>query len=68
MKNGETYEGKWCDGKLQGMGEHVVKESGTYKGEFKDTKRHGKGTFISIEGKVISGTWNKGVLKANSAS
>jgi hypothetical protein len=51
MKNGDTYDGDWKDGKFHGKGTFFSKETGdTYFGGFWKGRFHGRGTQVSSDG------------------
>jgi hypothetical protein len=54
--NGDTYKGRWVDGKLDGDGEYIC-EHGRYKGNFFKNVEHGFGIKIFADGNVYSGSW-----------
>lgn len=43
--NGDIYEGKFIDNKINGYGKYYFKSENYYEGEFKNELKHGKGTF-----------------------
>ena len=47
MKNGEVYEGKFCDGKINGKGIYKYRNKIFYVGDFENNLRQGKGEKIT---------------------
>ena len=45
QKNGNTFEGEFKEGKLDGKGKYFYKDKLKYEGDFKDAKYEGKGIY-----------------------
>lgn len=45
--NGDTYEGQFKDGKMEGFGEYKSKDGKTYKGQWKGGMKNGHGVLTS---------------------
>ncbi len=60
--NGDTYEGKFKDGKFDGKAVFTFSHGDKYEGEFKDGKRNGRGVFTYINGDVYAGEFKDGKL------
>ncbi len=60
-----TYKGSFRDGKYNGSGTMIVKNSFRYTGSFKDGKMDGKGTITFTEGSVYTGEISAGFLEGN---
>lgn len=62
-ENGDVYDGKFTDGKWNGIGKYTSIFGIIYEGEFKDGKRNGIGKYTYTEGDVYKGEFKDG--KAN---
>lgn len=49
LRNGNTYEGEWSNGVMQGHGIYERADEFVYEGEFKYNIRDGKGTLIYLD-------------------
>ena len=61
-KNGDTYVGRWKEGKYEGKGVLSFKTGAKYTGEFKQGYYSGLGVFTSEKGDVYTGQWLKGKM------
>ena len=50
FEDGNTFEGKWKFGNMNGFGQYTWKEIGSYKGNWLDGKKHGYGTMAWLDG------------------
>lgn len=57
FEDGNTFEGKWKFGNMNGFGQYTWKEIGSYKGNWLDGKKHGYGTMVWIDGSKYDGKW-----------
>ena len=48
------YEGQVKDGKANGKGMFIWKDSSKYNGEWKDNYRHGRGVYLCTDGTKVS--------------
>jgi hypothetical protein len=53
--NGNSYEGDFVDGHIEGFGTFMDSNNGRYDGEFKDGNMHGNGKLIFPNGDVYEG-------------
>ncbi|GMI21647.1 hypothetical protein TeGR_g8081 [Tetraparma gracilis] len=60
--NGDSYEGEWKNGQMEGEGTYMYKTSGdVYSGTFVGGKKHGAGLYeFGKDKSVIKGTWEAG--------
>jgi hypothetical protein len=62
QKKGNTIEGEWQKGAVNGYAFAVNVNGDTYEGEFVNGKFHGRGIYIFSDGKKIEGIWENGDL------
>lgn len=62
QKKGNTIEGEWRRGVVNGYAYAVNVNGDTYEGEFLNSKFHGHGIYIFSNGKKIEGIWENGDL------
>lgn len=58
-----SYDGKWKDGKMEGLGTYLFEDGMTYEGHFLANRPHGRGTAKYSEGQVCNGDWRNGKLE-----
>ena len=58
--NGNTFEGSWVQGKIDGNGVAKYENGITYKGQFRTSLHHGAGTLITDDGYSYIGSWVDG--------
>ena len=49
-ENGDTYEGEWKKGMIEGKGKFIAKNGDAYEGQWKNDKKHGKGIYKRVSG------------------
>ena len=59
---GETYVGKFINGKKQGLGTLIYLDGTKYSGQFKNGYPHGQGSMLFPDGRVENGTWSFGIM------
>lgn len=57
---GDSYEGQFTSGELQGHGAFLYADGGRYVGEWLASERHGEGTMFYTGGAEYRGTWRRG--------
>ena len=57
LRDGESYNGEWKDGKKHGMGIYTWADGSFYNGEWKEDKRHGMGIYTWADGSFYNGEW-----------
>ncbi len=62
QKKGNTIEGEWRRGAINGYAYAVSVNGDAYEGEFVNSKFHGRGIYIFSNGKKIEGIWENGDL------
>ena len=67
MSNGTTYEGKWDNDNMAGLGKIVFTNSfyHIYEGEFYNGQMHGNGVMHMTNGDKYEGEWNNGQMHGN---
>jgi hypothetical protein len=56
--DGSTYQGRWCEGAMDGYGYYVWENGNYYRGNYSNGKRHGKGLmFFKKLNSVYNGYW-----------
>jgi hypothetical protein len=63
LKTGDTYEGYFKEGKMNGQGTFKWKNGDKYVGDVVNGVFHGKGIYYWKEGTVYDGDYNEGVRK-----
>ena len=58
--NGDSYEGRYSNGKRSGSGVYRFKNGARYIGEYQDGLKHGKGKFFYPDGSKYDGDFLKG--------
>ena len=61
LKDGNTYEGEFANGKLNGIGCFMWKNGESYTGNFVNNEMHGKGLYEWTNGDVYEGDYEKGL-------
>lgn len=62
FNSGETYNGDWIDGAIEGAGSLNYPDIGVYTGEFKTSQKCGNGSFLWNNGDQYSGSWDNDQL------
>ena len=62
QKKGNTIEGEWKKGTVNGYAFAANVNGDTYEGELINGKFHGRGIYIFADGKKIEGIWENGEL------
>lgn len=62
QKKGNTIEGEWRRGAVNGYAFAANVNGDTYEGELVNGKFHGRGIYIFADGKKIEGIWENGEL------
>ncbi len=57
FKNGDSYNGAWLKGKMDGQGTYTWKNGDVYKGAFLEGLMEGRGTLAYANGDRYIGTW-----------
>lgn len=58
-----SYDGRWKNGKMHGLGTYLFEDGMTYEGDFFENRPHGRGTSKYSEGQVANGDWRYGKLE-----
>jgi hypothetical protein len=56
-KKGDTQEGEWDNGNLNGYGIYTHASRNKYVGNFQDGLKHGKGKYLYVDGGTYAGDW-----------
>ena len=57
VKNGAEYEGRFMNGKWDGIGKLTWKNGDVYEGEWKEDKKEGQGKYTWKNGDIYQGEW-----------
>lgn len=57
FKNGDSYNGAWFKGKMDGQGSYTWKNGDVYKGAFLEGEMEGRGSLTFANGDRYIGTW-----------
>lgn len=57
FSNGDTYQGQWKNGLMDGKGLMIYQNGNRYDGEWKAGQRHGKGKLSYRSGSFYKGNW-----------
>lgn len=60
-RSGETSEGRWRDGVLDGIGSHVDAAGNRFEGEFRDGRPDGRGRYLAANGEIHEGAFAGGL-------
>lgn len=60
-RSGETSEGLWRDGVLNGRGVHVDAKDNRYEGEFRNGRPDGEGRYLAANGEIFEGRFADGL-------
>ena len=52
-----TFNGKFLNNQIHGLGTYFYKDGRKYVGEFKNGEMDGQGTFTEIDGTILTGQW-----------
>jgi hypothetical protein len=56
ITNGDTYEGEWKNGKVNGFCTYISSSGDMYQGMYRDNDKHGRGLYIH-DGDIYDGEW-----------
>ena len=61
--SGDSYEGRFANGRREGKGIATFANGDRYEGDFRADKRWGVGTFTGTDGYAYAGDWVQGLME-----